>query len=123
MENADADDPSLVSGEAGISAWKILSEEPYLQRVETVYQDTVSENILQTRGTHRSWLCMCTYVEKIFPAQSNLLSSIVSLFRSQAEDSVCSLAISPAGNDSTHFEVLTTSNMPRGLIVLESFPS
>lgn len=40
MENADADDPSLVAEEAGLSAWKLLSEDPHLEKLATIYQDT-----------------------------------------------------------------------------------
>lgn len=40
MDNANADDPSLVADEAGLTAWKLLSEEPHLQKLATIYQDT-----------------------------------------------------------------------------------
>lgn len=54
MENADADDPSLVSSEAGISAWRIHNEEPHLQKVQTIYQDTVSTPNSQEEASTRA---------------------------------------------------------------------
>ncbi|XP_022671603.1 neuroblastoma-amplified sequence-like isoform X2 [Varroa destructor] len=70
MDHADVNDPTLVAEEAGLSAWKFLSEKPYLEKLATIYQDT-------TRG--------------------GIFSSMLTYFRVGCEDAVLCLAVSPSG--------------------------